>query len=162
MPCSYLADMNQLLLQKLITQYRELSLLLDDLPLGFIQKRHQAGKWSILENVAHLGRYQEIFLERLNLMLTRDQPALGRYKAENDPGFEEWTALTLDEVWKRLESGRQVLVDLFKRLSAIACQRTGEHPILGVLTIAEWLHFFLLHESHHLYTIFKIRHTYRS
>jgi hypothetical protein len=34
--------------------------------------------------------------------------------------------------------------------------RTGEHPVFGKMNMIKWLHFFLLHEAHHLFTIFKL------
>jgi hypothetical protein len=33
---------------------------------------------------------------------------------------------------------------------------TGTHPKFGVLTIPGWTEFFLLHEAHHLFTIFRL------
>ena len=36
--------------------------------------------------------------------------------------------------------------------------KTGVHKKYGVLTITEWTEFFLLHEAHHIFTIFQLRH----
>jgi len=33
---------------------------------------------------------------------------------------------------------------------------TGSHPKFGVMTIPGWTEFFLLHEAHHLFTIFRL------
>jgi hypothetical protein len=35
-------------------------------------------------------------------------------------------------------------------------QRIGRHARYGRLTVVQWVEFFLLHEAHHLYTIFMI------
>ena len=32
----------------------------------------------------------------------------------------------------------------------------GHHPKYGALTLVEWTEFFLLHEAHHLFTLFKL------
>jgi hypothetical protein len=34
--------------------------------------------------------------------------------------------------------------------------KTGAHPIYGPMHLIQWLNFFLLHEAHHLFTIFKM------
>jgi hypothetical protein len=34
--------------------------------------------------------------------------------------------------------------------------RTATHPFYGEMTVLQWLNFFLLHEAHHLLTIFKL------
>ena len=34
--------------------------------------------------------------------------------------------------------------------------KTGTHPAFGQMTLMQWLNFFLLHEAHHLFTIFKL------
>ena len=32
----------------------------------------------------------------------------------------------------------------------------GQHPVFGQMNLIQWLNFFLLHEAHHLFTIFKL------
>jgi hypothetical protein len=34
--------------------------------------------------------------------------------------------------------------------------KTGQHPVFGKMDLLLWLNFFLLHEAHHLFTIFKL------
>jgi len=151
--------MNQLLLTKLKSQHREIYDLLATISPDLVEKRPQPNKWSIFENLAHLGRYQEVFLQRLLLILSQENPELGRYKAEDDPGFHAWHNLEQAQVIQKLEQNRLDLVVFFENLAAKDWERTGNHPVLGALSVRDWLHFFLLHESHHLYTIFKIKHT---
>jgi len=35
-------------------------------------------------------------------------------------------------------------------------RRVGHHPRYGMLDVRQWTEFFLLHEAHHLYTIFML------
>ena len=53
---------------------------------------------------------------------------------------------------------RAELVNYVTALSEEELQRTGQHPLHGALTIPDWITFFLLHESHHQYTIFRLVH----
>ncbi len=153
--------MNQFLLTKLKTQYKEIDELLAALSSEQVLMRPTTDKWSILENVAHLVRYQEVFLQRMLRILSQENPLLERYKAENDPSFAPLQNLSQVEVIKKLERSRLDLIDFFENLPANEWGRLGTHPVLGALSIQDWLRFFLLHESHHLYTIFKIKHSHQ-
>lgn len=109
------------------------------------------GKWSANENLAHLGRYHEIFLERIQRILTEQNPQFSRYRAEEDPQWEAWRTLAYKEVAGKLASLREMLVTRLKSLSTEDYARTGIHPKFGEMTLALWQEFFLVHEAHHLY-----------
>jgi len=117
-----------------------------------------SGKWSARENLAHLGRYHEVFLERLSRILGEDRPQFGRYRAENDEDWPSWSSLPVDLLLARI---RQLRVDVLRKVSALSAEglaRTGIHPVLGEMDVSLWLEFFLLHEAHHLYAIlFRLR-----
>jgi hypothetical protein len=34
--------------------------------------------------------------------------------------------------------------------------KTGQHPAFGQMNLIQWMNFFLLHEGHHLFAIFKL------
>ena len=111
------------------------------------------GKWSARENLAHLGRYHEVFLERVRRMLSEDRPALARYRAEQDDEWPRWTILSTDDLLRRIRTLRRELTSLINGLSDFDLDRSGTHPLFGDLTIRSWIDFFLLHEAHHLYTM---------
>ena len=58
--------------------------------------------------------------------------------------------------WKDLKRKRRQLVDRLLPLSLEEQQMEGRHPVLGSMTMIEWIEFFLLHEAHHLMAIFRI------
>ncbi len=118
-----------------------------------LSKRTIEGKWSALEHLAHLGRYHEIFLDRLGQMLTVENPEFARYRAEDDPGWELWRALRPDQVTMRITALRQQLLRQLKSLTESDFVKTGEHPRFGCMTISVWIEFFLVHEGHHLYFV---------
>lgn len=111
------------------------------------------GKWSANENLAHLGRYHEIFLERIERILTEENPEFSRYRAEDDPHWEAWRTLAYKEVAEKLAGLREMLVARLKTLTKADYKRTGIHPKFGEMTLALWLEFFLVHEAHHLYVV---------
>jgi uncharacterized damage-inducible protein DinB len=114
------------------------------------------GKWSASENLAHVARYHEVFLERVDRILKETNPVFDRYRAEDDPQWEAWKSRSYKEVAGRLASLREMLVARLKSLSAKDYARTGTHPKFGEMTLALWLEFFLVHEAHHLYVVLQL------
>lgn len=140
------------LADRLRTQLDALSFVLARATPSALEARPRPDEWSARENLAHLARHHAVFIERLRRLLAEDRPALGRYRAEEDPDWPTWAALPLDGVLERLRTLRAELVALVRRLTPPECARTGLHPTFGELDVAGWLEFFLLHEAHHLYT----------
>ncbi len=138
---------------RLETQLDALSLVLDRASPDAITRRPASGKWSAHENLAHLGRHREVFIERVQRILAEDRPRLARYRAEEDPEWPKWAALPTDEVLRRLQALRGDLIEIVKYLSPEQLNRIGVHPAFGEMTIPEWIEFFLLHEAHHLYVM---------
>ena len=137
--------------ERLRTQLEAVVTILGRASAQEVSRRPAGGKWSAHENLAHLARHHEVMLERLRVMLNEDRPHLARYRAEDDPEWERWRVLPLEEVLSLLRSQRAEIVRLVDGLDEDDLARTGVHPALGPLTIPEWLEFFLLHEGHHLY-----------
>ncbi|WP_338869577.1 DinB family protein [Spirosoma sp. SC4-14] len=153
--------MKQPLLARLASQPDALSQLLAGLSEDQIRQRSQPGKWSILENLAHLGRYQEVFTERIQQIITDDLPEFSRYVAENDPGFAGWKSLAFNELLGRLRGERATLNAFLSILRAEQLLRTGLHSAYGPMTIEGWTEFFLLHEAHHYFTILQLGGAFR-
>lgn len=144
-------------LARVETQLRDfLDAALHGVPDETILEQAIPGKWSAMENLAHLGRYHEIFLERIERILSEKNPAFNRYRAEEDPQWEPWRTLSYKEVAAKLASLREMLVRRLKSLSDSDYERTGVHPKLGEMTLSLWLEFFLVHEAHHLYVVLQL------
>ena len=139
---------------KLQNQYSEVELLIGGLKEDFILKRHRPEKWLIHENLAHLGRYQEVFQSRINKILTDPTPVFNRYSAELDDHFIEWTAKDHSTIIRHSKEFRMDMSEFLLSLSETQLSRQGIHSKLGPMNIEEWIQVFLLHESHHIYAIF--------
>ena len=139
------------LLARLETQLEALDPILARASPAALDARPRADEWSARENLAHLARHHAAFLERMARLLAEDRPALGRYRAEDDPEWPAWAGLPADEAVARLRRLRANLIALVRSLSPAQSARTGVHPTFGEMDVAGWLHFFLLHEAHHLY-----------
>jgi uncharacterized damage-inducible protein DinB len=114
------------------------------------------GKWSAHQQLAHLARYHQIFLERIERILNEPSPAFPRYRAEEDPEWPRWSSLPSEQVLARLSGMRTKLMARLHSLSEEDFQRTGIHPKFGEMSLALWLEFFLVHEAHHLYGVLQL------
>src|ERR1043165_5108785 len=94
------------LANSLNTQHLSLELMIKDAGQERLHYIPAPGKWSVIDNIAHLASYQTIFLERIKTILREKDPAFGRYSADNDPMFETWRKFSLDELIKRMKAGR--------------------------------------------------------
>jgi uncharacterized damage-inducible protein DinB len=145
------ADESQLV--RLKTQLASVDVLFAGASPERIDRRPASGRWSARENLAHIGRYHEIFLERLRRILAETSPQFARYRAEEDPGWQEWASRPPEVVRSQLSAMRLKLIDTIAGLQAADYARVGIHSSFGEMTLSLWLEFFLVHEAHHLYVI---------
>lgn len=121
-----------------------------------LKQRIDPSKWSAFENIVHLASYQPVFLLRLDRILHADSPAFTRYTADEDPQFYTDLQLPLSSLLGYIDERRVDLLVKLQSMSEIELSRTGMHPVFGKMTVVQWTEFFLLHEAHHLYTIFRL------
>jgi uncharacterized damage-inducible protein DinB len=137
-------------------QHKSLMDIIEGLSDEQIRRQVITGKWSIFENIVHLATYQHAFLERTQKILNEENPQFLRYTAESDPLFYDNCLKTTREIMQDLITTRRELIAGIFSLKDENIQRTGIHPVFGKMNISQWLNFFLLHEAHHLFTIFKL------
>ena len=145
---------------RLDQQLDSLFLLTDPLSDSLLQKQVLEGKWTVLEHMAHLARYQEVFIQRLDRIMLEELPGLPAYNAEGDVGWRIWKTANRTTVSQHLKETRNTLIGLAKDFSPKQLKRQGYHPRFGAMEVEQWIEFFLLHEAHHLYTIFRLRQEY--
>jgi hypothetical protein len=113
-------------------------------------------EWSIKDNIAHLARCQVLFLERLNQILNYESPVFERYNADIDPEFVTWQNRGTGNLLGQLFIDRETILALTIELQPEQLSRIGIHRKYGKMNILEWTEFFLLHEAHHIFTIFQL------
>ena len=141
---------------RLESQHESLFDLIEGLTDEKLRRQVIPGKWSVFENVVHLATYQHEFRHRVHKMMAEENPKFSRYVAESDPLFYDNCTKTTKEILHDLVITRKEIVAEIVALNSVDIGRTGEHPVFGKMNMIQWLHFFLLHEAHHLFTIFKL------
>jgi hypothetical protein len=148
--------LSQSIIVRLRHQHETLTELVEDFSEDALRRRVIPGKWSIFEQAAHLAAYQPTFYARLQQMEAGNGPSFERYVADNDPHFHECCQKPLSELLDYLNKERAVISRHLLSLTETALQRNGRHPKYGLMDIGGWTEFFLLHEAHHLFSIFML------
>ena len=143
-------------LTRLKHQHETIHELVGDLPEQALRRVINPGKWSAFDNIAHLACYQRVFLIRLERIQMEASPAFPAYVADNDPDFPGYQQRSLPHLFTSIESRRSALLNKLEGMNEVALLRTAAHPRYGLLDTVQWTEFFLLHEAHHLYTIFML------
>jgi hypothetical protein len=137
-------------------QHETIQELIGNLSEHQLRQRIDPAKWSAFENIAHLACYQPLFLHRIRRIQEESNPFFSRYTADSDPEFPGYVEQSLGRLLAVIKTDRQTLIDGLGGMDEAMLQRTGQHARYGQFPLSKWAEFFLLHESHHLYTIFML------
>jgi hypothetical protein len=141
---------------RLLHQQETIGELTGGLTEAELKRRINPGKWSSFENIVHLAAYQPNFLRRLELILKEQEPAFERYTAEKDPLFDDYLKHSLQQLQETMSADRSKIIKKISGLSEMELNRAAQHPKFGRMILIEWTEFFLLHEAHHIYSIFML------
>jgi hypothetical protein len=114
------------------------------------------GKWSIHQQLAHLASYNHTFITRLNIISETFNAKFNPYLADNDPEFLLAVEMPHPYLMEYLDEGRQLVRELLLSYNSSELVRVGIHATYGKLSVVMWTEFFLLHEAHHIYSIFRM------
>ena len=148
-------EISALALNRFLSQHKIIKYYIDGLPPDAITKRLYPDKWSIHEIIAYLCRYQYIFFGRIKSITSEVNPYFGMYKPDEDTEYKFTVAKSTGSLLHEIYRIRQEIINLLENLDEQAAPRIGTHAILGKMTLAQWMEFFLLHESNQLSKIFK-------
>ena len=150
------------ILTRLQHQYEALSELTGGRTERQLKQRINPDKWSAFENIAHLAAYQPIFLARLEKIAAEDAPTFERYVAEKDPQFPDYLNISLRSLLDLISGGAAQITTRLTSLNDTELLRVAVHPKYGRLSVSQWTQFYLLHEAHHLFTIFMLTQELRT
>ncbi|MET0638114.1 MAG: DinB family protein [Chitinophagaceae bacterium] len=137
-------------------QHKSLIELIDGLSDTQIRMGVIPGKWSVFEHIVHLETYQLVFADRIKTIIGNDGASFHVYSAETDPLFHDHLEKSSHEVIHELMTRRKEISSSMSMFNGDDLAKKGTHPVYGEMNLTGWLNFFLLHESHHLFTIFKL------
>lgn len=136
-------------------QHKTILDIIDGLTDEQLRKPANPGKWSVFETIVHLQTYQHVFIDRTKQILEGRTPSFDRYSAEGDPLFLDNCCKATREIMQDLLSTRKEMTAEMQAFPAADFNKQGIHPAFGTMNLMQWINFFLLHEAHHLFAIFR-------
>ncbi len=137
-------------------QHKTIVEIIDGLTDEQIRRTIWPGKWSIFEIIVHLQTYQHTFNSRVKEIQTENNPEFGSYTAQADPLFLDNCTKTAREIMHDLLTVRKEMTAELLNFPETDYEKTGVHPRFGKMTLTQWMNFFLVHEGHHLFIMFKM------
>lgn len=107
------------------------------------------GQWGAVEILAHLRDCDEINIERVERILTEDQPTLETYDSDLWAIERDYQSQDPIEILASFRALRGELVDSLQGLSPEQWSRTARHPDLGTITLADLVRTIDEHDQRH-------------
>lgn len=145
------------LLERLSAAPAVLAAALKDVPDDSLRRRPPTGKWSMIENAAHLRDIERVYQERFSKMAFGDRPAF--WMLDNDRAAVQLKYAESDPaaVVKEFRRLREDTLMLLRALPHEAWRRTGLHPKRGELTLEQVAEVLAGHDDNHLGKVRELR-----
>jgi uncharacterized damage-inducible protein DinB len=118
-----------------------------------LKRRPPSGKWSMHEHACHLAAVNPRFVERLDLMLAQDNPAIKGYDPGRDDAEDALLEIDLEDALNRFARDRERMVARLRQLRPGDWARTGEHDEYNSYSIFTMFRHLALHDFFHAYRI---------
>ena len=118
-----------------------------------LKRRPPSGKWSIHEHACHMAEVNPRFLQRLDLMLTQENPAIKSYDPGRDDAEDALLRIDLEDALNRFSRDRSSMVAKLQTLRPNDWARTGDHDEYNSYSIFTMFRHLALHDFFHAYRI---------
>ncbi|MFN8371641.1 MAG: DinB family protein [Anaerolineae bacterium] len=115
--------------------------------------------WNTLQIICHLRDFEEIFFDRVRLMVEKERPLLPRYDAHQMVIDNDYINQGYRTALMQFSELRRKHVEFLEALSPEAWWRSGVHPEHGVITVLEQSMQVALHDVDHIEQIIHMLHT---
>ena len=145
------------LLDRLAAAPAALAAALKGAPDDVLRRRGPSGKWSMIENAAHMRDIERVFQERFSKMAFSERPAF--WILDNDRAVAQLKYAEADPaaVAKEFRRLREDTLVLLRALPHAAWRRPGLHPKRGELTLEQLVDVLAGHDGSHLEKIRALR-----
>ncbi|MDZ4339549.1 MAG: DinB family protein [candidate division NC10 bacterium] len=120
---------------------------------AIVKRRPPSGKWSIHEHACHLAEVHPLFFQRLDLMLSEDNPTIRSYDPGRDDPQDALLGIDLDSALHRFTHDRNRLVERLRQLRPDDWTRTARHEEYNSYSVFTMFRHAALHDFFHAYRI---------
>jgi uncharacterized damage-inducible protein DinB len=114
------------------------------------------GKMSLKQVAVHLSHTNDLFAERLEQMVTLNEPPVKIIDAALED-LESYKKAELDDVMSHFARSRKLLLGRLAGLQPADWERRASHPEYHRYNVQMAVEHLLLHEAHHLYHMEQMR-----
>lgn len=125
-------------------------------PEEAVRKTDGPGGWNVISILCHLRDYDQIFYERVLMMLEQDNPQLPAYNHEALAVERDYNNQNLDAVFRDFVAKRRRFINLFSSLQPDQWQRPGIHPEYGPTNVLERARQVVFHDINHTEQIVRV------
>ncbi len=118
-----------------------------------LKRRPAPNKWSAHEHACHISTGHDVFLARLDLMLSDPFPQIRSMEPSPDEKAGSLLSVDLDEALSGYVRERAGTVERLKELSPADWARTAEHEAFSHYSVYIMFRHMLMHEMFHAYRI---------
>ena len=118
-----------------------------------VTQRPDPATWSPLEYACHVRDTCRVFAERLELMLTTDDPRYPNWDQDETAVKDRYQEQNPQRVAAELAEAAELLAAKFDGVSGEAWQRTGSRSDGAHFTIESFARYFIHDPIHHLYDV---------
>jgi hypothetical protein len=145
------------LLERLGGMPSALAAALKGAPDDVLRRRDGAGKWSMIENAAHMRDIERVYQERFAKIPFSEKPAFWMLDNDRAAVALKYAASDPTAVAKEFKRLREDTLLLLRALPDSAWQKTGMHPEGGELTLEKVAERLAGHDERHLGRIRTLR-----
>jgi len=120
---------------------------------AILKRRPPSGKWSIHEHACHLAVADQLFQQRLEIMLSQEKPVIKSYDPGRDEPEDALLRVDLDDALRRYKSLRAELVTKLRGLTPKDWAKTAEHDEYNSYSMFTMMRHLALHDFFHAYRI---------
>lgn len=131
--------------------------LLEGITEAELDLRPDPERFTLREALAHVADWEAIWLERMRLIATEDDPFLPGYDEAQWAIDNDYAHADATEQLTRITNGRAEMTTFLSDLPAEAYARTGRHGEIGALTLGDLVTLVLSHDVYHLHQIADFR-----
>jgi len=127
--------------------------LVREVPPSLLTRRPPSGKWSVHEHACHLAVVHQLFVDRLDMMLSMPAPVITPYDPGTDDPDDRLLRLELNTMLERYVDDRRSLVTRLRQLTPEEWNRTAEHGEYSHYSVFVMFRHLALHDFFHAYRI---------
>ncbi|HVV13189.1 DinB family protein [Amycolatopsis sp.] len=118
-----------------------------------VRRRPDEQTWSPLEYGCHVRDVCRLFLVRLELMLTKDDPSFANWNQDETAESERYAEQDPQRTADELEAAAENLAAAFAAVSGDQWQRTGNRSDGARFTVESFARYFIHDPIHHLHDV---------